>query len=240
MIYLVYIASFRERKSFFDKAFELTEGGEVGRVEIINDKRAKKKFLKRFSGEAVFSQRYAEDEILSRRLSPIRCPVKELLLPYVPQMLCETVLFAKKSFPLSEAAVFAHGADGERIVRMLVPYARLISVVGQKKEGRSLDGVPVRYVERLKRAPDAAVAVDECPLPAALRVPTVDITGACEKNGYTLSKETVAFRVPPFLSFMGEEALSCESTAYFIEKGCSFEPELLSVRKKCAPLLTFC
>lgn len=240
MIYLVYIASFRERKGFFDKAFLLTEGKDVGRAEIVNDKRGKKKFLKQFSGEAVFSQRYSDDEILGGRLSPIRCSAKELLLPYVPQMLCETVLFAKKSFPLPEAAVFAHGGDGERIVKMLVPFARLISVVGQKKEGKSLDGVPVRYVERLKRAPDAAVVIDECPLPAALRVPTVDISGACEKNGYTLSKETVAFRVPPFLSFMNEEALSCESTAYFIEKGCGFAPELLSVRKKCAPLLTFC
>lgn len=240
MIYLVYIAGFIERKGFFDKAFRLTEGKDVGRAEIVNDRRGKRNFLKRFSGEAVFSQRYSGDEILGERLSPVRGSVKELLLPYVPQMLCETARFAKKSFPLSEVAVFARGGDGERIAEMLVPFARLISVVGQSKEGKSLGGVSVRYVDRLKRAPDAAVALDECPLPAALRVPTVDISGVCEKNGCTLSKETVAFRVPPFLSFMGEEALSCESAAYFIEKGCGFAPELLSVRKKCAPLLTFC
>jgi hypothetical protein len=235
---MIYIVRFKKRKSIFDKPFTIGEENGVGKIEIISDKRGKLGFIRKYSGNAVFPPLFKDDEIISPHLTPIKASPKDILIPYVPSMLREAASFAKKRFPLGEVAVFARGSEGEKIAKIVAPYARLVSVVGEKKEGGSIDGVYVRFVERLKKVPDGAVAVDFCRLPSS--VPVVDLGGKCPKGRCTISFETVSFKAPPQLALLECETISAECAAYFIENGCDFAPEMSSLRKKCEPLFTFC
>ena len=235
---MIYIASFKKREKLFQKAFSLKKGEDIWSIEIVDEKRAKKKLLKKGPKDIIFSEDVSNDAILGGAVTQIRSSVKEILFPKIEEMLIEAVRFSKKSLPLDEIAVFAEGKEAERAVLELSECARLITIVGEEGEAYASGGVAVRRSRKLTRIPSATIFISGGQnLP---RVPVIDIRDDPIEGAMVMSKNNITLKKPEFLSLLPDEEISADSAAYFMECGYEFEAEICKMRKKSPRLFTFC
>ena len=235
---MIYIAQFKKREKFFQKAFSVKDGEDIGSIEIVDEKKAKRQLIKKRPEGVIFSEDVLNDTLLGGTVKQIGGSVKEILLPKIGEMLTEAVRFSKKSLPLDEIAVFADGEDAKRAAFLLAEYTRLITLVGEEGEAYASGGVAVRRSKKLTRIPSAAIFISGGQtLP---RVPVIDIRDEPIEGTMVMSKNNVTLKKPDFLNKLPGEELSAESAAYFMALGYEFEVEIYKMRKKSPKLFTFC
>lgn len=224
---MYYIAKLTKKKGLFQKPYLIKDKY----IYITDTKRAKKAFLRSGIEKVVFSEAFKEDEIIGSRLCPIKAYNRDFVLTYLKGMLLCITDFLKLSFPLGEIAVYSD--NPKEIIKAILPYGRIITIVGTDGDSFTEKGVTIRQVKRLKAPPDLYIT-EKAGFSSALKVPVIDLSGTAVKTPETLSYESISFQTDLFPFEINGDAVM-----YLKKEGVKFSFKPTSMRKKLPPLFTF-
>ena len=225
---MYYIAHFVKRTKLFQKPY-IIEGENI----IITDtNRAKKKFLNSNIKNVLFREHIKSDSVLGQFLVSAKRKDRTFELKYLQEMIKHTIQFLKLPLPINEIAVFSPFA--EEIFPVLIPYAKMITLVGEKGEQTVTDGVNIRRIKRVKTIPDFVIEDSKRGVSPIFNVPGVHIGEGESNSRKILSAETLSFKT----SVLKEE-VNTDTLLFLLEKEGDFEYTLTSFTKKCPTFLTF-
>ena len=226
--FMYYIAHFVKKTKLFQKPYEIN--GE--NIFITNTNRGKKKFLKSNIKNVLFSEIAKDDVILGRLLVKAERKDRDFEFTYLKEMIEHTIKFLKTPLPMNEIAVFS--PFGEEILPLIIPYAKMITLVGEKGNREVISGTNIRRIEKLKSVPDFVIEDSKRGVSPIFNVPGVHIGEGGSGSRKILSAETLSFKTELF-----KEEINTKTLLFLLEKEGEFEYELTSFAKKCPSFLTF-
>ena len=225
---MYYIAHFVKKTKLFQKPYVIKDQT----IFITNTNRSKKKFLKSSIKNVLFSENVKDDTVLGQFLVKAERKDRDFEFRYLEEMIAHTVNFLKLPLPINEIAVFSPFA--EELLPFLIPYAKMVTLVGENGEQTITEGVNIRRIKKLKNIPSFVIEDSRRGLSPIFNVPGVHIgAGECSSRKI-LSAETLCFKTE-----LLQEEINTATLLYLLEKEDEFKYELTSFRKKCPSFLTF-
>lgn len=223
---MYYVAQLKQKEKLFNRAYRV----ENGRVFITNTQRSKKKFLKSGINNVIFGEEFFDDTFFSDRLSEATAYDANFCANYATNMIGEIIKRLKLSVPMKEIVVFSD--DGEELIKSLCSYTRLISIIGYYGKKEFEQGVPVRYLKKMKTSPDMIIC--HTASPQIYDIPTIDLTKAPQRGKKNLAWDRMSFKTDLF-----EFDINTPALLYFLKRGDIKEFELTHIAKKCRRIFTF-
>ncbi len=103
---MIYLSELKKEYGLFERAYKVIEGKNIGRIFIKNTPGGKKRFLKKVSGDILFTREFLSDDILGERLTRAVGNSQGLIRPLLGKMIDETMKFAALKPPIYESALF--------------------------------------------------------------------------------------------------------------------------------------
>ncbi|MGM9551030.1 MAG: hypothetical protein ACI3XA_02130 [Clostridia bacterium] len=226
---MYYMAKLEKKTKLFQKAYRTKDNY----IYITDTKRCKKKFLKSPLKNVLFTEVFLEDELFAGKIREVKDYDRNFILNYLENEILETVKLLKLNLPLEEIVIFS--PSGRDISDKCVKYARLVTIVGETGEDYFKDGVPVRFLSKMKKVPDLFILEDEKKhISPLMKRAVIDIRENPFSGSYSLAWDKMCFKTDLF-----DFQISASVLIYFLKKGEISHYEVTNYRKKSPRIFTF-
>ena len=223
---MYYIAILQKKKRFFQKAYIIKDN----KIYITNTKRAKAKFLKSDIKNVVFFEEFKKDPIIGPKLVIIQDYDGKFLQSFLEGMILCLAEFFKLTLPVGEIAICSEFSEG--MLKKVLPYAKMVTIVGEDGKSNIIKGVNVRRIKKLKSPPDIIITDRKNKFSSIFKVPVIDL-GENERADNTLSYKTISFKTDLF-----PFEINAPQLIDFLKEHPNITYSVTSYRKKCPLLFT--